>query len=258
MSGRYDRYNHFGYEITTQCINYEIPFDKKYINNNYKFILIDSLTNEQIDYLAKLNKNKNQYVKRLDNVFIESCKQWNHTAYGIFKNNNLIGYIVNKENVIKEIKLQNYVEILNILYNFIYNLSTEKINVLIPSIEYMQKDILKNFEHKLIDKKSQLCQIINYEKIIKILLIYKNKHEKLKKSTLTIKTENYGGIKINVDDDIVITECNSNNYNLTLSNIDALKLLLNDHKKLNLELDIRNICDSWFPLYIYLYVADLI
>lgn len=258
LSGRYDRYNHFGYETTTQCIDYEIPFDKKYINTNYKFILIDSLTNGQIDYLAKLNKNKNQYIKRLDNVFIESCKQWEHTAYGIFKNNNLIGYIVNKENVIKEIKLKNDEEMLNILYNFIDNLNAEKINVLIPSIEYMQKDILKNFEHKLIDKKSQLCQIINYEKVIKILLMYKNKHEKLKKGTLTIKIKNYGGIKINVDDDIVISKYNSNNYDLTLSNMDALKLFLNDNEKLNLESDIRNICDSWFPLDIYLYVADLI
>ena len=88
--------------------------------------------------------------------------------------------------------------------------------------------------------------------------MYKNKHEKLKKGTLTIKIKNYGGIKINVDDDIVISKYNSNNYDLTLSNMDALKLFLNDNEKLNLESDIRNICDSWFPLDIYLYVADLI
>ena len=258
LSGSYERYNHFGYEKATQCINYEIPVNKKYINNDYKFVLIDSLTNNQINYLAKLNENKSEYIKRLDNVFIESCKQWNHTAYGIFKNNNLIGYIVNKENVIKEIKLQNYEEMLNILYNFINNLSTEKINVLIPGIEYRQKEILKNFENKLIDKNSQLCQIINYEKVIKILLTYRNRYEKLKKGTLTIKIENYGGIKINVDEDIVISKYNSSNYDLTLSNIEALKLFLNDNEKLNLEPDIKSVCDSWFPLDIYLYVADLI
>lgn len=258
LSGKYDRYNHFGYEKTTQCINYEIPANKN-INDDYKFAAIDSLTNNQIEYLAKLNENKSEYIKRVDNEFIESCKQWNHTAYGIFKNDNLIGYIVNKENVIKEIKLQNYKEMVNILYNFINNFGTEKLNVLIPGIEYRQKEILKNFENKLIDKNSQLCQIINYEKVIKILLTYRNRHEKLKKGTLTIKIENYGGIKINVEDeDIVISKYNSNNYDLTLSNIEALKLFLNNNEKLNLKPDIKNICDSWFPLDIYLYVADLI
>ena len=258
LSGNYNRYNHFGYELANQCINYEIPFNIKHIDNNYKFVPINNLSKSQTNYLFKLNKKQPQHVKRLSSTFIDACKQWNHTSYGILKNNNLIGYIINEQNVIEEFKLENYEEIINVLYNFMYYLNTKKINVLIPCIEYTQIDKLKNFNHTLFDKGSQMCQIINFKKVIKILLTYKNKYKKLENGTLTINVENYGGIKINVNNTIAISKYTSSNYDLTLSKLDALKLLLNHNTKLDIAENKKTICNSWFPLDIYLHTADLI
>ena len=39
---------------------------------------------------------------------------------------------------------------------------------------------------------------------------------KFMQEILITKIENYGGIKINVDEDVVISKYNSNNYDLTL------------------------------------------
>ena len=111
-----------------------------------------------------------------------------------------------------------------------YNI--KEIDLLIMSYDKKILDSLKNYN--VINNDDQLCRVINFQKVLSLLLNQEHKYDPFKHGIYSIYIENYGGISINIDDMIDVKNINNEKYDHELSYFDALKLFLTSGYHINL------------------------
>ena len=229
LCGKYDRYHHFGYEKLLGAYTISFNYNKQLVIPSFNFININNLNENEIIKLNSI-RNKDIYIDR--KYFKDSINQWNYRGYAIYHNDNLIGYLVSDHSHINEIHVLYNYNIETIIHSFMDTYNIKEIDLLIMSYDKKILDSLKNYN--VINNDDQLCRVINFQKVLSLLLNQEHKYDPFKHGIYSIYIENYGGISINIDDMIDVKNINNEKYDHELSYFDALKLFLTSGYHINL------------------------
>ena len=235
LGGLRQRYNRYGYEYSGGIYNFTLTSynNKKHLNNYHEDITFTEILKSDIENLKFCNSLYTQgeiHALRSEenNCFdvYSSMVAWQNIPYlATDKNGNKLGYIVaNKNgNAIAEVFGVNDRETIKILSNWqlktaqdltfkIPPYKTELLKVFMNVCEYVNLSPVCHFK------------VLNYQKLISALLKLKCKMTAIKNGEFTVNIENYGTLKIKIENGNGTCEFTNATPDITVNNLQAVRL----------------------------------
>ncbi|MFV0502931.1 MAG: GNAT family N-acetyltransferase [Lachnospirales bacterium] len=247
LFGNRHRYQYYGYEKGGTQFNFTFTKDSlKHGNLKEKYDLkfIEGFNNE----ILNLYRNEKMYIQR-NNSFEKTCKTWGNKLYGIYCEENFIGYIVFNNNKIVELILNNMKYMPSVLIEHMNLQDIDESNLILSSLD---KNKIKYFldlkENYTIEENANI-NILNFPYFLKFNIKANLIYKKIKYSNVI----EFDGVKykINIDDYDVTVEETTENAIITLPRNQGVEILFSPLGKYLLE-------DELFPLDVYVSPLDLI
>ena len=237
LGGLRSRYNRFGYETCGTNYNFTLTsYNTKKLFNNYldntiTFTPINKTDYDVLKFCYNLYKNDKIYTLRGEqnnyiNVY-NSMVAWQNIPYlATTKNGEKLGYIVvnPSKTVVSEVFGTTTENTIKILCNYQNNLGCDLKFSLPPYSIELLKIFTENCEYL---STSPIChfKVINYQKLTNALLKLKSSYCKMIDGESNILIENYGTIKIKVENGIATCSLTSDTPDIKVTNLQAQRLL---------------------------------
>ncbi len=260
LSGRRHRYNHFGYvkcgaargyEVTAKTVSYLLPDEYS------PALTMRTLTREDhkaLDELSAIWHSRPFHCTRPREMLYDILLSWQSEPIGFFEGDTLIGWvIVNGSDVWECIAEPKHIP--DMLF-----LLSRRFWYLRYRIPYHDRSIAEAiFPYaETSSTEPELCfNILNYEKMLSLLLRLKATYEPLPDGKTVVEIEGYAKterLKIAVRDGVPSVEATDERAEATFSHLAAMRAFFIDDapEKSTLSPIVR----SWLPLPIYIYHAD--
>ena len=255
LGGQRQRYEYFGFTPTGSQIIFEINgmnlrHKKVGYDNKISLKIFDELSEDELKSIYILFNKQSLHSSRDLISFIDVCKSWNSNPLGIYHEDKLVGYIILSKDFssVKEIYLEDYGILINLLSNIIRDFDKEKIDVVVATHRQELVAYLASICETYKIEPSTCLNIFNYKNFIKAFLSLKSSYETLEKGQLIIEILGREKIIISVEKDITVevTKCPPD---IKLSHLEAMNFLCSSLRTFRHEKpSVNNLIKSWFPL----------
>ena len=235
LGGLRQRYNRYGYESSGSIYNFTLTgYNTQKAFKNYlsdiTFTEILKTDTENLKFCNSLYLKGEIHTLRSedDNCYdvYTSMVAWQNIPYlATTSNGEKLGYIVvnKKGNAVAEVFGTNDETTIKILANW-QQKTGEDLLVKIPPYKTQLVRIFNEFAEY--SSLAPVChfKVLNYQKLISALLKLKCKMTAIKNGEFTVNIENYGTLKIKIENGNGTCEFTNNKPNLTINNLEATKL----------------------------------
>lgn len=246
-----ERYERFGFGLGGFDFIYEISRIES--SPIYHF---EEMTQKDdwLTYCWQLHQKQPYHFKRDHTKFLEILQTAKAQAYFILKNNQCLGYLVfaPKYNYISEIIVPDLDTIQSIINDFLIWTNQNHIRI---SYQYGEANPFQAQIPVQIQPLKRF-RIINYPKVIKSLLSWKQTLTPLTSGTLRLEIHKQATYQITVDNTQIIVIESTQTADLKLTELETEDLLLWNHQSLPIPPEQKALCDNWFPLPIVIKRSD--
>lgn len=261
LSGQRQRYQYFGYEnvgvIYKATIN-ESNLRHVFREESFNELEIKELSEDDIDLMneiVELHSSRKIKVKRPVNEFYNIATSWKSQIRAYFKNNELLGYLIDNNREIRELTLADSSYFNDIIRNDVKEYG--KFTLTIPSWDKaMLNSALLSCESLSLHT-SDMYNIFNYEKVVRSLLKLKTQVERLADGELKVYIHGYKAdvkLKLTVKDNTSEVSVFDGDCDIELSHLDAMSLIFGIYSPFSEKLE--PFTKSWFPLPLHIEPSD--
>lgn len=258
LGGQRQRYGYYGFE--TVGIEYRASINRTNVRHVYhgskndaiEIRELDSNNQEILDTMYQLHISREFHSERQREHFADIMYSWCEKVRVILKNGRCVGYFTGN---MQELTLENMSDFPEVISTWLQE--NEETELIVPAWDYKLLDVVSEWYEYLDKGATEMFCILNYCKVLKVLLTWKAQQESLSDGQMTLKIH---GDRINtklmvkMEDNIVSVEEYEDEAELILSPQEAMQLFfgLYSDKRRILRPEIR----TWFPLPIYIEHAD--
>lgn len=259
LSGRRHRYNHFGYvkcgaamgfEVTAKTLSYVIP-------EGYEpSLTMRRLEREDpaLDELSAIWHARPFHCTRPREMLYDILISWQSEPIGFFKDGKLIGWVIVKGDDVWEcIAEPCYIpDMLVLMARHRWYLRYQ-----IPHHDTDIADAIFPYAETSTTEPELCFNILNYEKMLSLLLKLKATYEPLLDGETVVEIEGFAKterLKITVKDGVPTVEATGDCAEVTFSHLSAMRAFFIDNAPERKALS--PVVRSWLPLPIYIYHAD--
>ncbi|MDF2909051.1 MAG: acetyltransferase, family [Herbinix sp.] len=266
LTGRRNRYSHFSYEVVGR--KFSLWMDERNIkhsnygkgSSNFEFKRVSEQDSEVLRNITELQEKQPLHYYRDTNKIYDILMTWQPVIYEIIENAAFAGYLVLYDNnKVKEIYMEQPLKLREAVAAFVIKEKKDGITFELPEFQRIYIDALTELAENV---SSQVCgnfSVFHYQKVIEAFLNLKAMsttmadggvilfiHGKRSEEKLHIKIKN-GLVSVSQTD-------LSADYEFTHSQ--AMEFLFQNYSPLRNQSALY--LQSWFPLPLYIFPADLI
>jgi hypothetical protein len=265
LGGRRNRYAYFSYEIVGRKYNFWL--DESNIKHNFKkdregrfhFVKVEEDNVTELNKIAELQKNQITYYKRESSTLFDYLKNWKDVdVYGIYEETKFSGYLLcYNKNTIKEIILTKEADILDVVADFLTNVSKSGLNFEIPDYQRYYVDSLSKIAESVSVQDKENFSVFNYGKVIEAFLKLKAKTDTIADGEVVLyihgkkKDEK---LLISVKGETISVTPTEQDTNYEYTHLEAMQVLFGNYSPLRSKLPVE--IQSWLPLPLYIFPAD--
>ncbi len=269
VDGNRSRYSHFGFEKAGIKYSFSLPYknvlegccklyDEEYMQSPvYSFEEADD-DSPYIDKMYMLYMRRNVTARTADDFFV-CLKGGKAVTYAVFRDDSFSGYVSLSEDLknILEFETDNDSELPRMIYDLMEGLDIAELGISVgmdePSkIKYLEK--LSEYYNMAMSH--QIC-ILNYERVIRFLLVWKQKYTKLSEGEYILGLKSGNDVKnycITVKNGDVEVKMTDKEADLAVSETEFVKVFTTSYYFM--ENNMKDMPAGWFPLPFYLPDAD--
>lgn len=282
LTGRRNRYSYFSYEVVGR--RYQLWLDESNIkhsaegksNRSFRFHKVKEEDIELISAIADLhNRQSFHYVRPVDKVF-DIMLTWQASIFSIHEGESFAGYFILYENSIKEFYLEHPEQVKKVVADFVTTAYQEEGTFLQENFKegnpFRQGIIfeLPEFQRNYIDDISELAEhvsihvaenfsVFHYCKVLEPLFRLKASQDMIPDGEVVLlihgaKSEERLLIKSSNREVSVTTT--DRDYDYEFSHKEAMEILFGNYSPSRNKLSL--LMQTWFPLPIYIFPADLV
>ena len=266
LTGRRNRYSYFSYEIAGRkyCLWMDESNVKhsKYVEASlgFDFRKVKDTDHDILNNIAILQeKQPFHYIRSKDKTF-DILMTWQPVVYAIFEQEVFAGYLVLYDNnTVKEILMEQPSKLREAVAAFVAKEKKDGVTFELPEFQRDYIDALTELAENVSIQVGENFSVFHYDKVIEAFLKLKSIHDPLTDGEVTIfihgkRAEERIHIKVEGGQISVTQTEEEADYEFTHSQ--AMEFLFHSYSP------VRNLAQqhlqSWFPLSIYIYPADLV
>lgn len=252
LSGLYERYHHFGYELGGTTFQYQLA--RKEEQNELILRPLQAADAELKTCLALQQRYPVRVQRRLDE-FYGILTQWHHKPYGIWEDDRFLGYVTfhAEDSSVEELELEDFSIVDDVLQALMWQLGVEKLLVQVPGYRMDLRACLAPLGEESIAEPELMLQIRHFEKIIRLFLGLKSQ---LSDGVLVLDIQERERVKIVVQNGELSVTATEETTDLSLDWADATRLLFSNLAEERIPTDKQAFCKSCFPLDFSLVYGD--
>lgn len=258
LGGQRQRYQHFGYESVGQ--EYSVGVDRGNLRRafegvpmaEFEFRDVGASDTDLVAKMAALHAARPMHMVREPEDFYTVARSWRSNVTAILKGGEFRGYFVGG---LQELTLADPDDLTDVVRNYVAKRG--EISLGIAGWDTATVAKLAEFGGRPSLHGCYMCNILDYPRVIGVLLRFKASREELGDGALSLFIRGFAGdvkVRIEVKDGRPSVEETEGDCDLELGHLDAMSFLLGvfSPERFALSPAVR----SWFPLPFYVDTAD--
>jgi predicted acetyltransferase len=266
LTGRRNRYSYFSYEVVGR--KFSLWMDERNIkhskyaagSSDFEFKRVSEQDSEVLRSIAELQEKQPLHYFRDTNKIYDILMTWQPVIYEIIENAAFAGYLVLYDNNnVKEIYMEQPLKIREAVSAFVTKVKKDGVTFELPEFQRTYIDALMEIAENVSNQVCENFSVFHYQRVVEAFLNLKALTDTLPDGEVTLlihgkRAEEKIHIKVNNGLISVTQTDQSADYEFTHSQ--AMEFLFHNYSP------IRNqsvlYLQSWFPLPLYIFPADLI
>lgn len=265
LGGRRQRYEYFGF--TPSGIAASFSFNRDNARHGVKdkdigvYTFTEAKTAEEAKFFSSLYNRRPAKVFRTEESFITMLKTCRSTAYAIYKNGELFGYMtVNGEGrAVNEIEVENVSELPAVLASYLSAFELRGISI--NGVFLFETEKLKALDSICEGMHLPCCEsflIHDYVKIISAFLALKSSYAKLYPSKVVLDIEGYCKVAIEIEESSYSVYETEKEADLHLKPLEATRLLFGNSAYIGINNDLPLDFKANLPLPLFYSRPDFV
>lgn len=263
LSGKKQRYEHFGYAVVGTAIEFELPLGNMHEilgdNEAYEVRAVTAKDQAVIEACYQLHKIQPIRYERKADRFYDICMSWYGRLWSIYKADIFVGYMITSKDQksVSEILLIEEQELKNVLTCYMKQYQLDAVNLSVGAYEVGRIEALRRVCEDYSIGTATSVRVFNFEKVLQVLLTLKASYTALLEGQVALAIKGHGTYAITVEKEKVTVTTVQKEADLTLEYFDAMDLLFSPlSTSLYHEQKVSPLLRSYFPLPIYIQSAD--
>jgi predicted N-acetyltransferase YhbS len=266
LTGRRNRYSYFSYEIAGR--KYCLWMDESNVKHSkyaegskgYEFRKVSEQDSEILGRISELQeKQPFHYIRSREKTY-DILMTWQPVIYAIFEHEVFTGYLVLYDNnTVKEILLEQPLKIREAVAAFVTKEKKEGVTFELPEFQRNYIDALTELSENVSIQVGENFSVFHYDKVIEAFLKLKSLTDPLADGEVTLLIHGKRAderIHIKVEGGQISVTQTEESADYEFNHTEAMEFLFHSYSTLRNQA--AQHIQTWFPLSIYIYPADLV
>lgn len=266
LTGRRNRYSYFSYEVVGR--KYSLWMDERNIKHSkyaedsldFEFKRVSEQDSEVLRRIARLQeKQPLHYIRDNDKIY-DILMTWQPVIYEIIDNEDFAGYLVLYDNnTVKEIYLEQPLKLREAVAAFVTKVKKNGVTFELPGFQRTYIDALAELAENVSIQVCENFSVFHYQRVVDAFLNLKALTDTLPDGEVTLlihgkRTKEK--IHIEVKKGVIRVTQTDQLADYEFTHSQAMEFLFHNYSSLRNQSAL--FLQSWFPLPIYIYPADLV
>ena len=266
LTGRRNRYSYFSYEMVGR--KYCLWMDERNIkhskyaegSSDFEFKRVSEQDSEVFQCIARLQEKQPFHYFRDNDKIYDILMTWRPVIYSILENENFAGYLLMYDNnKVQEILLEQPLKLQKVVAAFVTKEKKDGVTFELPEFQRNYIDALTDLAENVSSQVSSNFSVFHYQRVIEAFLNLKASTDTLVDGEVTLVIHGRRDkerLHIEVKNGLISVTPTDLPADYEFTHSQAMEYLFHNYSPL------RNqsapYLQSWFPLPLYIYPADLV